>query len=140
MWVLALSCFASRETLAQDITGKWWNQEKTSRVLIYKAGEKYYGAIVWLKDPNDEKGVPKSDFKNPREALRRQPLLQLVILRDFTKESDMFWSGGKAYNPSDGNTYSSQMTLRGNELDLRGYIGFSFIGKTTTWTRASSDE
>jgi uncharacterized protein (DUF2147 family) len=27
------------------------------------------------------------------------------------------------------------MTWKGETLDLRGYIGFSLIGRTTTWTK-----
>ncbi|MBC8043320.1 MAG: DUF2147 domain-containing protein [Rhizobacter sp.] len=137
---LFLLLFTANIATAQDVVGKWWNQEKTSQVQIYKSGEKYYGAIAWIKDPNDEKGVPKTDIFNPRESERTKPLMRLVILRDFVKENDTFWSGGKIYDPRDGKTYSCNMTLKGNELDLRGFIGFSFIGKTNTWTRVGPGE
>jgi hypothetical protein len=45
------------------------------------------------------------------------------------------WSQGKIYDPKNGKTYSCKMTLEGNELKVRGYVGFSLLGRTTVWTR-----
>jgi hypothetical protein len=47
------------------------------------------------------------------------------------------WDNGKLYNPEKGETYSGMITLRDtNTLYLRGYIGFSFIERSSSiWTR-----
>ena len=46
------------------------------------------------------------------------------------------WDNGELYDPKKGKTYSGKITLTDkNTLDLRGYIGFSFIGRSSTWTR-----
>ncbi|MBT5274188.1 MAG: DUF2147 domain-containing protein, partial [Flavobacteriales bacterium] len=46
------------------------------------------------------------------------------------------WDDGNLYDPKKGKDYSGMITLADeNTLDLRGYIGFSFIGRSSTWTR-----
>jgi uncharacterized protein (DUF2147 family) len=61
--------------------------------------------------------------------------LGLVLLRDF-KYKDDEWVNGKIYNPEDGKEYKAYMKLKDNQtLFVRGYIGFSFIGKTETFHR-----
>ena len=46
------------------------------------------------------------------------------------------WDHGELYDPKKGKTYSGKCTLVNQDtLDLRGYIGFSFIGRSSTWTR-----
>jgi len=40
------------------------------------------------------------------------------------------------YDPKKGKTYTGMITLKdANTLALRGYIGFSFLGRSSTWTR-----
>lgn len=34
-----------------------------------------------------------------------------------------------------GKTYSCNMTLAGNKLNVRGYVGISMIGRTSVWTK-----
>ena len=41
------------------------------------------------------------------------------------------------YDPKTGKTYSGMITLKDNNtLDLRGYVGISLLGRTSTCTRA----
>ncbi|THU40525.1 DUF2147 domain-containing protein [Niastella caeni] len=122
---------------ADAVVGNWLNAEKDAKVQIYKAGGKYYGKIVWLKEPNEADGkTPKKDKKNSSEALRSRPILNLVILTEFTYD-DGKWDDGEIYDPKSGKTYSSNMKLKGDKLEIRGYVGISAFGRTTTWTRAS---
>jgi len=39
------------------------------------------------------------------------------------------------YDPKSGKTYSCKMTLKGDKLDIRGFVGVSLIGRTDTFTR-----
>ena len=60
----------------------------------------------------------------------------MVIMSDFAYDEDSVWDDGELYDPKKGKTYSGMMTLKDkNTIDLRGYIGFSFIGRSSTWTR-----
>jgi len=59
----------------------------------------------------------------------------LNLVWGFKYAKDNRWVGGKIYDPDNGKTYSCKMNLEGDELKVRGYIGFSLIGRTTVWNR-----
>jgi uncharacterized protein (DUF2147 family) len=119
---------------ASDIVGLWYNAEKSAKIEIYKKGEKYFGKIVWLSEPLRD-GKPKLDHKNENEKLRTRPVLGLHIFENFEFDEDE-WDGGTIYDPKNGKTYSCVITKEGEVLEVTGYIGLSFIGRTTQWTRA----
>lgn len=120
---------------ADDILGVWANSSNKGHIQLYKQGGRYFGKIIWLKQPNDENGKPKIDKNNPDESVRSNRLLGLVMLRDFTY-NDGEWTDGKIYNPDDGKEYKCNMKLKDHKtLAVRGYIGISLIGKTEKFIR-----
>jgi uncharacterized protein (DUF2147 family) len=117
------------------ILGKWVNSTGEAHLEVSKRSNKYYGKIVWLKDPKDEKGNVKTDAQNPNANLRSKPIVGLEILKDFVYE-DGKWTDGNIYDPKSGKLYSCNMTLKGNgDLNMRGYIGVSILGRTEVWKR-----
>ncbi len=122
---------------ADAVMGTWLVQDKNAKVEITKRGQKYFGKIVWLKEPNNEQGKPKVDKENPEKSQRSKPILGLEMLRDFVYDEDFEWDDGEIYDPKNGKTYSCVMTLSPDRktLDVRGYIGISLIGRTQIWTR-----
>jgi uncharacterized protein (DUF2147 family) len=126
---------------AGDIVGKWLNADKDAHIQISREGNQFVGKIVWLKEPIDpETGKPKVDKNNPEEKLRTRKTLGLTILSGFTFE-DGEWSGGTIYDPKSGNTYKSYITLaHSDKMNVRGYIGKSWmgLGRTTEWTRVKN--
>jgi uncharacterized protein (DUF2147 family) len=137
MAFVLLMGFGARAQNADAITGIWWNAEKTAKIQVYEQNGEYFGEIVHLETPNDESGKPKTDIKNPNEKLRSRPRNGLVILEGLKYDSDGEYEDGEIYDPESGKTYSANAELVGEDkLDLRGYIGFSLIGRTSTWTRA----
>jgi uncharacterized protein (DUF2147 family) len=53
---------------------------------------------------------------------------------EFTGKS---WEDGTIYDPNNGKTYSCTIKIKkANELEIRGFIGISLLGRTTVWTRA----
>jgi uncharacterized protein (DUF2147 family) len=129
---------AYAQTPAKDaIIGEWLVEEQTARIKITKVGDRYYGAISWLKEPV-ENGKPQVDKNNPDPAKRTNPLLGLQLLQHFKYDEDNTWSDGTIYDSRDGKAYSCNITLLDkNKLKVRGYIGFSLLGKTTYWTRVN---
>ena len=119
------------------LEGLWYNEEKTAKIQIYRAVDnKFWGKIIWLKEPLKD-GKPKVDEKNTKEALRKRPVLNMPILSHFVKKGDDTYSDGEVYDPKNGKTYSCTITYRSDkELGIRGYVGISLIGRTTTWMRA----
>lgn len=115
---------------ADAIIGKWLNEEKDGAVNIYKKGNTYYGKLIWL-----QKGPNTLDEKNPDAAQKSRKLLGTEILQNFTYGGTE-WANGTIYDPKSGKTYSCKMWQnKDGSLSIRGYIGFSFIGRTTIWTR-----
>ena len=120
-----------------EICGTWLEEQKKSHIEIYKTqADIYEGKIVWLAEPLDENGNLKKDKENPDPKLREQPLNGLIIIKDLKYLNNNEWGDGEIYDARSGKTYSLNATLKDeNKLFMRGYIGFSFIGKTTSWTR-----
>lgn len=142
LWITAMVLFAlpqlHAQNKAEDVLGTFLNEDKDAHVEIYQENGKFYGKLVWLKFPiDDETNKPKLDKKNPEEALKSRPVWGLVILKDFVFDADdNEWNDGEIYDPKSGKTYSCYMEFENAEtLKIRGYIGFSFIGRTTLWTR-----
>ena len=129
----------AQEINGNDILGVWLNEDKDAHIRITNDDGIYNGEIIWLKDPIDEEtGKPKLDDENEDESLRSRPVLGLMLLKDFEFDGDEEWEKGKIYDPKNGKTYSCYMEFKDetkNLLKVRGYIGFSMIGRTTYWTR-----
>jgi len=138
-FALIFSATATGQVSGADIKGVWLNQDEDAHVQIEEKNGKYYGKIVWLKEPIDENtGKPKLDKKNPDEKLKSRPVMGLELLSDFDFDGKTEWTNGKIYDPKSGKTYSCYMTFTDkskNNLKVRGYIGVSLIGRTTNWTR-----
>ena len=132
---LAFSTLTSFAQNKDAVIGKWLSATGDGQIEIYKRSDNYFGKLSWIKEPNDEKGKPKLDSKNPNTSLRVKPLLGLEILKDFIFENGK-WTDGTIYDPNTGKTYSCNLTLKENgQLNIRGYIGISLIGRSETWKR-----
>lgn len=128
---VSFSAFAQKQ---DAIVGKWLNPSGEGQIEIYKRGDKYFGKLAWMKEPNLN-GKPKLDAKNPSENLRKRPLLNLELLKDFAYD-DGKWTDGTIYDPKSGKTYSCNMSLKSPDvLNVRGYVGVSLLGRTETFRR-----
>jgi uncharacterized protein (DUF2147 family) len=138
-FMLMILLFTTGKMFAQNadkVLGVWLNAEKDAKVEIYKTGDKYFGKIVWGKNIYEPDGkTARTDIKNPDPKLRSRSLVNLVILTNFTYD-DGDWEGGKIYDPKSGKTYSCIMRFKGDNLEIKGYVGITLLGRTTTWTRS----
>ena len=129
----------AQDVVADDVVGIWLNADKDAHIEIFKKGDKFFGKLVWIKDPIDaETGKPKLDKNNPDPKLQSRPSLGLELLTNFEFDDDE-WEDGEIYDPKTGKTYSCYMEFDDddnlNKLKIRGYVGVSILGKTTYWTR-----
>ncbi|MEZ4758161.1 MAG: DUF2147 domain-containing protein [Flavobacteriales bacterium] len=122
---------------ADRLIGVWEPSNGKARVKVEKIGGKYYGKIVWLREPNDPAtGAPKVDKNNPDESQRTVPLRGYRLLKDFTYGGNDEWTEGTIYDPENGSTYSCVITMKdANTLDIRGFIGVKALGRTDVWKR-----
>lgn len=133
--LLTAISFSSFSQSKDAILGQWVNPSGEAHIDIFKKGDKYFGKIVWLKFPKDEKGNAKTDVKNPDESLKSKPVLGLEMLKNFIYE-DGKWTDGKIYDPKSGKTYSCNITQKNsNQINIRGYIGISILGRSEVWKR-----
>ena len=120
---------------ADAILGEWLTEDDRALVEIYPCGDRYCGKIVSLKEPKNADGTDKLDTNNPDPSKRTRKIIGLNLVWDFIYDKDNRWVRGKIYDPDNGKTYSCKITLNKDKLDVRGYIGFSLLGRTTVWTR-----
>jgi uncharacterized protein (DUF2147 family) len=140
---LLATFFITQDIIAQDadkILGYWLTQDGDSQVKIFKAKNgKYYGDIRWLEEPNEDDGTTKLDKENPNPQNQKRPILGLQILKGFTYNAkDEEWVDGTIYDPKNGKTYKCFMWFDDNDyntLHVKGFIGFSLLGREVEWTR-----
>lgn len=122
--------FIKAQQTADNVIGKYMTAENKAMVEISKHDNKYYGKFLWTKTEG------KLDEKNPVVAERTKTLKGMEFLKDFTFDGKSTWNNGTIYDPENGKTYSCKMTAdeKGN-LNVRGYIGVSLIGRTSMWVK-----
>ena len=109
-----------------DETGK-----KKSEVLLYKNNGKLYGKIINLLLEED-KGKICINCKGENKNL---PIEGMVIVEGL-KLNGKTWEEGTILDPKSGKTYSCYINFDDdNTLKVRGYIGFSLLGRTQKWIR-----
>ena len=136
-------CFAMKNLLAQTSPVGLWktfddeNGKAKSVIRIVESQGRLTGRIEKLLDPADSVEA-KCDLC--LDERRNQPILGLVILRNFVPSEGKSnrWEGGDILDPENGKIYRAHLTLSEDrrQLDVRGYIGISIIGRTQHWRRA----
>lgn len=133
----ALLVVASFSVQSQTIFGKWHSTNETtgevdSVIEVYEKNGKAFAKIIDIKDPKRKNAV--CDLCSDEN--KNKPILGLNILTGLEKDGDE-WSGGKILDPRNGKVYKCYIKLETeNKLKIRGFIGFSLIGKTAYWTRS----
>jgi len=109
---------------ADDIVGYFYSidpfTKEPSQNYIYKAADgTYEGKVVWVQNP------------------KLKHHLGYVFLTKLTfnpKENE--WQNGVMLYPGKNGTYKAYMSITPDgKLKVRGYWGFSMLGKTLYWTR-----
>lgn len=116
-----------KPSAADKIMGIFWSPKKDAKIEIYKKGTFYYGKSIWVASA-------RKDTENPNEALQKRDILGIELLTNF-KFNEGEYSGGRIYDPESGKTYDCKMSLIGNKLKVRGFIGISLFGRTEIFER-----
>ncbi len=117
--LIVLLAMTSVGAQSQTPVGIWLHANKRIRVKIFPCSERLCGKIVWFRRPNDARGLPLVDLKNPNPKLRKRPLLGLMVLRGLRRTSQNLWTDGKIYNPDDGVDYQAKMSIHNGTLSVR---------------------
>ncbi|MDR7134219.1 uncharacterized protein (DUF2147 family) [Lysobacter niastensis] len=139
--LLALPLSAISQNMAAQNTpvGTWTTiddktQKPKSVVEIYQAKDgSLAGRVTEIlqsdRGPNPICDKCEGDRKD-------KPVKGMVILWGIRQKGDT-WEGGQILDPKNGKTYSVKVTPveGGKKLDVRGFMGFSMLGRTQTWVR-----
>ena len=133
--VILVALNANAQVRPEDkIKGVWLTEKKDGKVEIYQTGHTWSGKLIWGNSVLDQNGKPRHDVLNPDPKLSSRLIQGMVIITGLAYE-DGKWQGGEIYDSTTGKTYSISVTVKDNNLNLRGYIGIPLLGKTTVWQR-----
>ncbi len=111
------------------------NGEPESIVRISESNGAFIGVVESLLNPDDVDAVCEH-CKGDRKG---KPVLGMTIIRGFrpSKGDAGVWGGGYVLDVKNGKEYKANMRLKegGSKLALRGFIGFSLIGRTDIFER-----
>ncbi len=125
---LAAAAPTGRWQTIDDATGK-----PKAIVEITQTGEELSGRIVKLLNPSR----PNPTCDKCDGERKGKPIEGMVILSGL-KENKGVWTDGKILDPEKGKVYGAKLTpaADGKSLDVRGYLGFSALGRTQKWIKA----
>lgn len=137
MWIAVLFLVQAVEA---QIAGQWKTFDDStlqpkSVVMISESEAQAFGSIEKIFPQPGRPAEPLcelcvGDMKN-------KPVIGLQILKGLKKKNETEWDGGEITDPENGKTYSCKVELidGGKKLKVRGYLGFSLIGRTQIWER-----
>lgn len=139
--LLALAALAgpARAATPTDPSGTYLTEDGRARVRLEKCGaanEKLCGYVVWLKVPLNDKGEPRTDFKNPDPKKQARPSLGHQLIMGLKPNEDAHYEG-QIYNSEDGKFYKVTIwTDAPGELTVKGCL-IAFLCKSQTWTKVT---
>jgi glucan biosynthesis protein C len=141
--VLLFASSAGADAGEATAVGLWWADNGSAQVEVHESDGALTGTIVWLRAPFGVDGQTMRDINHPDASRHDTPVVGLAMLSGFRRESRdaEIWTGGSVYDPGNGRTYQGTIRMDGEDrLLLRGFIGISLLGRTTTWIRVGSEE
>ena len=121
---LFFAVYTNAQNQADDIVGYYYSidpftKEPSQNYIYAEKDGTYSGKVVWVKNPELQFRVGYVFLKN---------------LTFNTKENE--WQDGVMLYPGKKGTYKAYMSITSDgQLKVRGYWGFSLLGKTLYWTR-----
>ena len=134
--LMVLAGLGLAATPATSPVGLWKTvSDETGRpsgiVEIVETGGVYSGRIVKLLEKD-----PDTVCSKCTDARKDQKVVGMVFLTGLKADGDEF-NGGEILDPAKGTVYRAKMKLLdgGTKLEVRGFIGFSLLGRSQTWIR-----
>lgn len=133
--VIIVACAAPDWGQISDITGHWVSPDVDHCVEISDCGDgSPCGHIAWIAGEN---GVKTLDRLNPDVSLRSRHLAGVPVLWG-VNQTENGWKGGRVYDWSCGDTFSSHLSLENPEtLKVKGCFGSLCF--TQRWHRVAHE-
>jgi uncharacterized protein (DUF2147 family) len=146
--VLSFTSFSFRDTNKNElhtfiehqgdlIQGTWITVEKNLTVEVFKQGDSYSGKIVdfTCKCPDGKAQNDKIGAHPPHPKCRNKHWINLKTMWNLKYQGNYSWSEGFVKDPKANKVYDCTVTKSGHKLDVRGYWGIEFFGKSLNFTR-----
>ena len=103
-----------------------------SHIEVYKVDGKLHAKVIKLLEKEND--LLCTECKGDKKD---QPIVGMEIMWEMKKDGDKNeWKGGKIMDPKNGKEYKCKVKLeQEGVLEVRGFIGFSLLGRTQKWYR-----
>lgn len=140
IFVVCFVAMISQVSFAFDLVEGTWKtiDEETgaakSIVKVWIDNDELKGKIVELIDPDE----PNPLCGKCEGAKKDQAIIGMEFIGGLQKNGKG-WDDGYILDPATGKVYSAKITANedGSKLNVRGYIGFAFAGRTQIWERVA---
>ncbi|MGQ3889360.1 DUF2147 domain-containing protein [Legionella sp. CNM-1927-20] len=134
--IILMALFMPLAIAAQSPAGTWTTiDDKTGQkravVRLSTSGGTLNGTIVKVYPQPGDTGV----CKNCPGRFKNKPITGLTFLWGLKDRGNGVWDGGQILDPKTGKIYRAKITMQGNRLYVRGYVGVSALGRTQVWVR-----
>lgn len=135
--IILLFCFFATNLIhSQSVIGKWKTiddetGDAKSIVEVYSKSGKIYAKVIEILDLEHKNSVC---IKCSGED-KNKSILGLIVIKGLTKDGSEY-NSGEILDPKNGKLYKCALSLESKDkLKIRGYIGFSLLGRTQYWYR-----
>ena len=122
---------------AEHVLGRYWLPEREGQFEFYRKGERFFARVISYDV------VGQLDEKNEDPGLRSRPFVGIDMFAEFRYDEDVErWVDGTVYDARSGKTYDGYLWFEEDEpgvLYARGFVGFSFVGRTETFERVEAE-
>ena len=137
--ITLLFCITAMTSMqSQSVIGKWKTiddatGEAKSIVEVFSKSGKIYAKVVDILDPATKNNLCKQCSGEDKN----KPIIGLTIIKGLSKDGSEY-NSGEILDPKNGKLYKCALTLESKDkLKVRGYIGFSLLGRTQYWHRVN---
>lgn len=138
-FITLLICFLATASMhSQSVIGKWKTiddetGDAKSIVEVYSKSGKIYAKVVEILDLEHKNSVCKKCSGEDKN----KSILGLTIIKGLSKDGSEY-NSGEILDPKNGKLYKCALSLESKDkLKIRGYIGFSLLGRTQYWHRVN---
>jgi len=138
--ITSLACLfgLSSVAMAEPLSGSTWRtfDDATGKPKVVVQFESKGGVLVGTITQRLE-GSTITNCVKCSGALKNRPLVGLPIISGLKASGSNEYDQGEILDPLTGKIYKlkAKLSADGKTLEMRGFIGFSLLGRTQTWKR-----
>ena len=122
-----------------SVIGKWKTiDDETGKaksiIEIYEKSGKIYGKVIEILEVAHKNNLCQDCSGEDKN----KAILGITVIKGLSKDGKEY-TNGNILDPKNGKIYKCTITLDGSDkLKVRGYIGFSLLGRTQYWHKVKS--